>query len=166
MDLPLGGVINIGEKPLPQSRGYFDPSMGVPMPGMEWILFQGRWGGLEGGDPSGVGTPSFSWYDGYAENPPAVWKVPDQVAKVNEKAGFELGEISFGSGYNIDVFVDWGDNSDEFSPIELDVRDGVKGRIRSQHTYTEVGEYIVTVTVVDNDNNLWGGNVFKVTVSD
>jgi hypothetical protein len=156
MDLPQGGILNVGQRPLIYSRSYFDPSMGVPMPGMEWILYQGRWG-VDGDVPPGPGTPDFQWYENQPGNPPVVWKVPDQQAKAGVNTTFDLGKVFFFGDPPITIKVDWGDGN--FSTITSN-SSGVNELI--DHTYTTSGTYLVEVTAVIT--TLWGGNVFKVTV--
>lgn len=156
MDLPLGGLINIGQKPLSLSRDYFDPNMGVPMPGMEWILFLGRWG-VDGNDPPGPGTPNFQWYKNQSEDPPAIWKALDQRAESGTPTTFELGKVIFFGNSPISIHIDWGDGESSNLKIESS-----GSQITADHTYTTAGEYYIEVTAVENE--LWGGNVFKVNV--
>lgn len=160
LDLPEGGVINVGERPLTRSRSYFDPGMGVPMPGREWILFQGRWG-KDGNDPPGPGTPSFQWYqlvDG-SVHPPAVWKVADQSAFAGASTLFDIGYI-YDDTSTPAVHVEWGDGSSS----DLTLPEPGRESVQLSHTYDVAGEYFVEVTAVDEARNEWGGNVFKVTV--
>jgi hypothetical protein len=138
--------------------------MGVPMPGQEWILFQGNWG-VDGDTPPGPGTPAFVWFDDRPVNPPAVWKVPDQVASVGVPTTFEIGKVLFYQSPWPEVMtieIDWGDGIiteyDGPLPCLLCNKD-----LTEEHTYTAPGDYLVNVTVIGDD--LWGGNVFKVTVS-
>jgi LPXTG-site transpeptidase (sortase) family protein len=182
MDLPEGGVINVGEKPLTRSRSYFDPSMGVPMPGTEWIFFQGHWG-RQGGGP---GTPSLHWYDSSEfdwiqrltrrVNPPAVWKVPDQSAITGVFSSFDIGRISVdpstpssrGEMPTLSIQIDWGDGSPRsglFLPFPSPSTD-----VSAGHLYSSPGDYFVTVVAAEEfgfvDYGYWGGNVFKVTVGE
>ena len=157
MDLPQGGLINVGQKPLVLSRDYFDPTMGMPMPGMEWILFRGRWG-VDGNDPPGPGTPAFAWYENQPETPPTIWKVPDQVASAGNLKTFDLGKVIFFADTPVSIQIDWGDGS----ASELFI-DASGTYLQSDHTYTAEGVYYVNVTAVVD--GLWGGNVFQVTVS-
>jgi hypothetical protein len=157
MDLPQGGIINVGQRPLTYSRDYFDPSMGAPMPSMEWILFEGRWG-ADGNDPPGPGTPDFQWYKDQPGNPPAVWKAPDQQAETGVPTTFDLGRIIFFGAAPISIQVDWGDGSTSNL-----LSGSSASNIQSEHTYTAPGDYFVEVIAVEK--GLWGGNVFKVTVS-
>ena len=157
MDLPLGGLIHLGQQPLINSRNYFDPTMGVPMPGMEWVLFQGRWG-VDGNDPPGPGTPNLQWYTDQGENPPAIWKAPDQQAESGTSTTFELGKVIFFADPPISIQVDWGDGSSSNLTLETS-----ETYLQSDHTYTAEGVYLVSVTAVAD--GLWGGNVFQVTVS-
>jgi hypothetical protein len=163
MDLPQGGIINVGEKPLTQARHYFDPSMGIPMPGQEWILYQGRWG-VQGDEAPGPGTPNFMWYENRPLNPPTIWKVPDQVASVGVRKTFQIGRVLYPSipnDYSIEI--DWGDGI----ITEKEVASGLLNSreyfyLTEEHTYTAPDDYLVNVTVIGDD--LWGGNIFKVTV--
>lgn len=157
MDLPQGGLINIGQRPLNHSRNYFDPSMGVPMPDMEWILYRGRWG-VDGTDPPGPGTPNFQWYKNQSESPPTIWKVPDQGAEAGVPTTFDLGKVIFFGDSPISIQIDWGDGNISNMSISSSGTN-----IMSDHTYTNTDDYYIKVTAVEN--GLWGGNVFKVTVS-
>lgn len=157
MDLPHGGLINVGQKPLTLSRGYFDPGMGVPMPGMEWILFQGRWG-VDGNDPPGPGTPNFQWYENQPEKPPTIWKVPDQGAIAGNPVNFDLGKVIFFGDSPISIQIDWGDGN--ISNVTVNTSGS---EIISDHTYATPGEYYIEVIAIEN--GLWGGNVIKVSVS-
>jgi hypothetical protein len=157
MNLLQGGLINVGQRPLNNSRDYFDSSMGVPMPGMEWILFQGRWG-VDGNSPPGPGTPNFQWYENQPENPPAIWKAPDQAANAGNPMTFDLGKVVFFADSPISVQIDWGDGSSSNLTSETS-----GNQLQSDHTYTTEGVYYVSVTAVVD--GLWGGNVFQVTVS-
>jgi len=154
------GIINVGQKPLQQSFGFFDPGMGVPMPGQEWILYEGRWGRT--GD--GVGAPPFKWYEGQFGFPPTLWKVPDQQSQAGVPQTIDLGFLWDEYSRNLNqvdfATVDWGDESG--IQTIADLASGFN--IQADHTYADPGEYIVKVTVVDAWN-VWGGNVFKVTVN-
>ena len=157
------GILNVGQRKLQESWPYFDPDMGVPMPGMEWILYNGRWG-RDGTDPGGIGTPSFGWYEGQLGMPPTLWKTDDQQAQAGIEQTFALGllhdDFSFNNSQLDSATVDWGDESGIQSLTGLDPY----SYLDATHTYADPGEYYVEVTVVDVWN-VWGGNVFKVTVS-
>jgi len=157
MDLPQGGIINVGEKPLDLSRSYFDPGMGVPMPDKEWILYLGRWGLYE----EGSGTPDLKWYDkrDYL-TPPTIWKVPDQSASAGFSTSLDLGYLNSPSSTDLSVQVDWGDgniDSPGSYPSGID--------LTLSQTFAAPGEYYVNIVAVD-ESSYWGGNVFKVTVKD
>jgi LPXTG-site transpeptidase (sortase) family protein len=151
------GIINVGERPLNRSRDYFDPSMGVPLPDSEWILYGGTWG------LDGPGTPSFRWYEGQdGIYPPTVWKVPDQTASTGIDKEFSIGPIAGFPGTTLVVGIDWGDGTAPTTSPPL----GDHFYHMANHTYAAPGEYIVNVVVIDQIFNLWGGNIFKVTVTD
>jgi CSLREA domain-containing protein len=159
MELESGrGVLNVGQRDLSLYRVYMDPGMGVPMPGMEWILYEGRWGRTN----DGVGPPNLKWYeDKDAWNPPTIWKVPDMQVDPGDPTPFDLGYVNDASGDSLPYTcqVDWGDGTENtFLCLS-------KAMAEASHTYVAPGGYYVEVTVVSPTTNLWGGNVFKVTVA-
>lgn len=149
-------VQNIGEKNL-------------PMPGMEWIRFTGRWGeiGAYGGTCkpcySGPTTPSFApdWDDPGA-HPPVVIRPEDQSADEGTPTDFHLGFFT--------------DSAEDAGPwkVEVDWEDGFTTTFATDfqweipttsHTYEEGPDVLVVNVMVQDSHGWWGSNFFEVIVN-